>query len=109
MGEGSGRETERAVRSLAHAARDFRHPGGKICRIAEAVYEPAHIRSRYEIPRVGGPLVRAAIAGHFVIGPLCACWPTMVPWQGEIELAAWTKAISHRPADQTRDLFPMGG
>ena len=39
-------------------------------------------------------MVRPAIAGHFVIGPLCACWPTMVPRQGQIELAGCTKAIS---------------
>src|SRR5229473_5408462 len=39
-------------------------------------------------------MVRPAIAGHFVIGPLCACWPTMVPRQGEIELTGCTKAIS---------------
>ncbi len=39
-------------------------------------------------------MVRPAIAGHFVIGPLCACWPTMVPRQGQIELTGCTKAIS---------------
>src|ERR1700730_19082485 len=33
-------------------------------------------------------------AAQFVIAPLCACWPTMVPRQGQIELAGCTKAIS---------------
>ena len=53
MGKG-GREIEMAVRFLAPAARGFRHPGGNIGGITEALCEPAHIRSRCKIPRVGG-------------------------------------------------------
>ena len=45
MGKG-GREIEMAVRFLAHVARGFRHPGGIIGRIAQALCEPAHVRSR---------------------------------------------------------------
>jgi len=39
---------------LAQAAHDFRHPGGRICRSAEALCEPAHMRRSCKIPRVGG-------------------------------------------------------
>jgi len=52
MGKG-GREIEMAVRFLAHGARDFRHPRGIIGRIAEALCEPAHIRSRCNSARRG--------------------------------------------------------
>jgi hypothetical protein len=52
MGKG-GREIEMAMHFLAHAARNSRHPGGNIGRLAEALCEPAHIRSRWKIPCVG--------------------------------------------------------
>jgi len=61
MGKG-GREIELAMRFLAHAhaARSFRHPGGNIARIVEALCEPVHIRSRWKIPRVAAVISRSS-------------------------------------------------